>query len=348
MREKPTRPNGASNGHAAPSSTKGDRILKAHHIVPLLMICLFASSAAAATGVVERIVAVVNDEIITSYELDNAFEPMEKRIEATYKGPNKERLLQETRLDMLKKMVDKLLLEQEAKKTGIVVKDEEVMDTIHDIARRQNVSMDALKQALAKEGTTLEAYRNEIREQMVRMRILRRDVRSKIAISEEEIGAYYLKHREEYEGKEAVRIKQILLPYSGGLDEEGKKKLREQAETIRQRIVAGEPFDLMAATYSQGPAAAQGGDLGFIEKGLMLPEVDRVAFSLKQDEVSEIIESSLGLHLLKLVDKRGAGVKPIEAVRQEIVDRLEEGKLEVKYEDWMEGLRKRSHIEIRL
>jgi len=208
--------------------------------------------------------------------------------------------------------------------------------------------MDALKQALAKEGTTLEAYRNEIREQMVRMRILRRDVRSKIAISEEEIGAYYLKHREDYEGKEAVRIKQILLPYPGGLDEEGKKKLREQAETIRQRIIAGESFDLMAATYSQGPAAAQGGDLGFIEKGLMLPEVDRVAFSLKQDEVSELVESSLGLHLLKLVDKRGAGVKPIEAVRQEIVDRLEEGKLEVKYEDWMEGLRKRSHIEIRL
>jgi parvulin-like peptidyl-prolyl isomerase len=312
------------------------------------MISLFASSAAAATGVVERIVAVVNDEIITSYELDSAFEPMEKRIEATYRGPNKERLLQETRLDMLKKMVDKLLLEQEAKKTGIVVKDEEVMDTIRDIARRQNVSMDALKQALAKEGTTLEAYRNEIREQMVRMRILRRDVRSKIAISEEEIGAYYLKHREDYEGKEAVRIKQILLPYPGGLDEEGKKKLREQAETIRQRIIAGESFDLMAATYSQGPAAAQGGDLGFIEKGLMLPEVDRVAFSLKQDEVSELVESSLGLHLLKLVDKRGAGVKPIEAVRQEIVDRLEEGKLEVKYEDWMEGLRKRSHIEIRL
>ena len=322
--------------------------MKAHHIVPLLMICLFASSATAATGVVERIVAVVNDEIITSYELDSAFEPMEKRIEATYKGPNKERLLQETRLDMLKKMVDKLLLEQEAKKTGIVVKDEEVMDTIRDIARRQNVSLDALKQALDKEGTTLEAYRNEIREQMVRMRILRRDVRSKIAISEEEIGEYYLKHREVYEGKEAVHIKQILLPYSPNLDEEGKKKLREQAETIRQRIMAGEPFDLMAVTYSQGPAAAQGGDLGFIEKGLMLPEVDRVAFRLKQDEVSEIIESSLGLHLLKLVDKRGAGVKPIEAVRQEIVDRLEEGKLEVKYEDWMEGLRKRSHIEIRL
>jgi len=249
---------------------------------------------------------------------------------------------------MLKKMVDKLLLEQEAKKTGIVVKDEEVMDTIRDIARRQNVSLDALKQALDKEGTTLEAYRNEIREQMVRMRILRRDVRSKIAISEEEIGAYYLKHREEYEGKEAVRIKQILLPYPSGIDEEGKKKLREQAETIRKRIMAGEPFDLMAATYSQGPAAAQGGDLGFIEKGLMLPEVDRVAFSLKQDEVSDLVESSLGLHLLKLVDKRGAGVKPIEAVRQEIVDRLEEGKLEVKYEDWMEGLRKRSHIEIRL
>jgi parvulin-like peptidyl-prolyl isomerase len=183
---------------------------------------------------------------------------------------------------------------------------------------------------------------------MVRMRILRRDVRSKVTISEEEIGDYYLKHREEYEGKEAVRIKQILLLFPRDMDEETKYKMQEQAGLILKRIKGGEPFDFLAANFSQGPAAAQGGDVGFIEKGLMLPEVDRVAFILEKDEVSDVIESSVGFHILKMVDKRGAGVKPIGAVREEITARIEEGKLEKKYEGWIEELRKRSHIEIRL
>ena len=87
------------------------------------------------------------------------------------------------------------------------------------------------------------------------MRILRRDVRSKITISDEEIGDYYLKHREEYEGKEAVRIKQILLLFTQDMDEAARNKLREQANLILQRIKGGESFDLLAANFSQGPAA---------------------------------------------------------------------------------------------
>ncbi len=317
-------------------------------IIPLFVLFWIVPAVATAAAELTRIVAVVNDEVITSYELDSAFAPLEKRIEATYKGNDKERLIQETRMGLLRKMIDKLLLEQEGRKTGIVVTDAEIMATIRDIVARQNVTMDDLNRALAKEGMTLEEYRNDIREQMVRMRILRRDVRSKITISEEEIGEYYLKHREEYEGKEAVRIKQILLLYAPDMDEAGKRDLREKAETIRKRIMAGESFDLLAANYSQGPAAAQGGDVGFVEKGMLLPEVDRIVFSLGKDEVSPVISSSVGVHLVKVIDKRGAGVKPIEAVREEIVSRLEEGKLEKKYEGWMEELRQRSHIEIRL
>ena len=322
--------------------------MKSLRIIQFFLLVMLSSAVIAHAVVVERIVAVVNDEIITSFELNSAFDPVEKRIEASYKGPDKPRFIRDTRANMLQKMIDKLLLEQEARKTGVVVKDEEVTATIQDIIGRQNVTMDDLKKALAKEGTTLAAYRNDIREQMVRMRILRRDVRSKITISDEEIGDYYLKHREEYEGKEAVRIKQILLLFPQDADEETKNKMQEQASMILKKIKGGESFDLLAASFSQGPAAAQGGDIGFIEKGLMLPEVDRVAFSLRNDEVSGVIESPVGFHILKMVDKRGAGIKPIGAVREEIKARIEEGKLEKKYEGWIEELRKRSHIEIKL
>ena len=105
---------------------------------------------------------------------------------------------------------------------------------------------------------------------------------------------------------------------------------------------------MVAAQLAQGHAAATAGDLGFLERGSMLPAVESVAFSLKKDEISNVIESPVGLHIIQAVDRRGAGIKPIETVREEIKAKLEEEKIDKKYEEWIKELRKKSLIEIRL
>jgi parvulin-like peptidyl-prolyl isomerase len=167
-------------------------------------------------------------------------------------------------------------------------------------------------------------------------------------VSEEEIGDYYIKHREAYEGKEAVSIRQILILFPKNSNENIKAKLREQMNAIHKRLQNGEPFDALAARYSQEPAAATGGDIGFIEKGSMLPVVDSVAFRLKKDEISEVIESPVGFHIIKVIDKRGAGIKPIVSVREEIKFKIEQEKMDKKYEEWIKDLRSKAIIEIRL
>jgi parvulin-like peptidyl-prolyl isomerase len=304
-----------------------------------------------ATGlstVVDRIVAVVNDDIITLSELESTFHPYQKRIEATYRGADKDKVIAEGRIMVLNRMIDNSLIEQWSKKAGIVVKDDEAMDTIKDLLRRRNISMEAFTKTLEREGSSLEAYRQDMKEQMTRMRLLRRELKTKILVSDDEIGENYVKHRDEYEGKEAVRIKQILILLPPDADRTVKARLKADAEVIRQRLSDGESFDLLAAQFSQGPSAATGGDVGFLEKGTMLPEVDAVAFRLAKDEISEIIVSPVGLHIIKVLDKRGAGVKPIGIVREEIKAKLEEEKMEKSYEEWIVVLRKRSHIEIRL
>jgi parvulin-like peptidyl-prolyl isomerase len=179
------------------------------------------------------------------------------------------------------------------------------------------------------------------------MRLLRREIKSKIAVTDEEIGEYYRKNREAYEGKEAVQIKQILVLFPKGADVKTKAKLREEMDAIHKRLLNGEPFDLLAAQFSREPAAATVGDLGFFEKGSMLPAVESVAFSLKKDEISKVIESPVGLHIIQAVDRRGAGIKPIESVREEIKAKLEEEKTDKKYEEWIKELRKKSLIEIK-
>jgi parvulin-like peptidyl-prolyl isomerase len=300
--------------------------------------------------VVDKIIAVVNDEIITLAEFNTAFDPYLKNIEDNYKGKDKEALINQSKEAFLKRLVDNLLIEQEAKKAGksIVIKDEEVMDVVRDMIAKRKSNMEEFKKNLAREGTSLESLKKDIRSQMVRMRLLRWEIKSKVMVSDEEIGEYYTKNRQDYEGKEAVRLKQIFLAIPAKADKKTKAKIKEEAEQLRKRVLAGEPFELLAVKYSQGPGAAQGGDIGFIEKGTIIAAVDSVAFNLPMEQVSEVIESSIGFHIIKVVDKKGAGLKPIATVREEIKTKIEDEKLEKKYEEWITSVRKKSFIEIKM
>ena len=302
----------------------------------------------AQAGVADRIVAVVNDEVITLSELNNAFEPYRERFTANYQGPDREKALGETKTTLLNRMIDNLLMEQESRKTGITVRSEEVTDAIKDMQKQQKISPDEFRKTLQREGMTLDAYRKDIGDQLVRLKLIRRDIKSKVAVTDEEIGEYYRKHREDYDGKEAVRIKQILLLLPKEENPAAKEKLRADADAIHKRLLNGEPFELLSAKFSQGPAAAEGGDIGYIEKGMIHSEVEDAAFSLPLNQISGVIESPVGFHIIQVVDRRGAGLKAIENVREEIRDKIDREKMEKKFGEWMVELRKKSHIEIKL
>ncbi|MDI6776047.1 MAG: SurA N-terminal domain-containing protein [Syntrophales bacterium] len=298
--------------------------------------------------IADRIVAIVNDEVITMFDLNSALESYRKKIEESYTSRDKDSVVAEAKVAMLNKLIDGHLIEQEAKKAGIVVKDEEVMETIKDILGKRNIKIGDFTEILVREGSSFDAYRKEIRDQMTRMRLIRRELRPKVRVSEDEIGEYYRKHREDYEGREAVRVKQIFIPIPKDCDQEMRARLRANAEMIRKQINTAESFDLVAATYATGPAAAIGGDTGFVERGMMIPAVEEVAFSLGKDGISDIIESPMGFHIIRVVDKRGGGIKPLESVREEIKEKIEDEKMDKKYEEWIGELRAKSHIEIKL
>lgn len=305
-------------------------------------------SLSAQASVADRIVAVVNDEVITLSELNGAFDPYREKLEAAYQGQEREKALTEARETLLNRMIDALLMQQESRKTGIVVREEEVTEAIKDLLAKRNISQEDLLKGLAQEGTTLEAYRKEIRDQLMRIKLIRRDIKSKVAVTDEEIGEYYRKHREEYEGKESVRIKQILLPLPKEEDQAVREKLRADAGEIHRRLMNGESFDQLSAKYSEGPAAATGGDIGYVERGMIIHEVEDVAFKLPLQQISGVIESSVGFHIVQVIDRRGAGIKGIESVREEIREKIDREKMEKKFEEWLEALRKKSNIGIKL
>ena len=325
--------------------------MKAYKTGFAVILAVLLISAPAAAGVADRIVAVVNGEVITLSELHRAFAPYAAHIEANYKGPDKEAFLKQGEAAFLQRMIDQILIEQEAKKPGVgiaAVKDEEVMGMVKDMLAKNRLTMQDYLKKLAEEGKTLESAKQEIRGQMLRMRLLRREVQSRILVTDEEIGEYYDKHREDYEGREAVHIRQIFLPVPEGADSGARDRVRAEANQLRERILKGERFEVMAARYSRGPAAAEGGDIGFVERGVMMPEVEKAAFSLPVGEVSEVLETEAGFLLLVVVDKKGAGLKPLRVVRDEIKAKIEDEKVNKKYDEWMAELRKKSFIDIRL
>ena len=323
-------------------------VMKKICVVIAMGMLMIATVMPVSGEVVDRIVAIVNDDVITLSELNNTFEPYMKRIEASLTGKDKEKVLAEGRTTILNRMIDNKLIEQEAKKSGIIIKDDEAMGVIREMLKSRKMQMPDLLQALDKDGMTFDAYKQDLKEQLQRQQLVRREIRSKLVVTDDEIGEYYRQHRDEYEGKEALRIKQILLPVPPGTDPAIRERARELAESILKRIKNGEPFEELATQFSQGPATAAGGDIGFVEKGHMLPEVEKVALGLEIGGVSPVIDSPQGFYIIQVIDKRGAGLKPVTEVRQEIQNKLEEEKAAKKFDQWVIDLRNKSLVDIKL
>ncbi len=313
-------------------------------VVPLALTLIAFWAVRSHAEIVDKIVAVVNNEIITLSELNEQAEPYKEKIEKGYAGKDKARLLEETRKTILNRMVDQILIKQEAKRLGIIIRDDEINSMLTDMLKKRNLTMDQFKTLLARDGLSLESYKEEARSHLMRGRLATREIRSKIMVTEREIGDYYKLHREEYEGRVAVKLRQILILCPSTAPAEKKREVRAEMESIMARIKGGEKFEDLAAKHSPGI----GGELGFVEKGSMLQPVEDVAFSLKVGEMSGIIESPAGYHIIQVLDKRGAGIKTFESVRQEIIEELTREKSERKFEEWIGELRKKSHVEIRL
>ena len=321
------------------------KIFKIGIVISVFSIIMAVSSHA---EMVDRIVAIINHEIITLSELNNSLETYMKRVGQSSEVTDREDVKKRLRTLILDSLIDQKLIIQEAQKLGIAATDDDVDQAIKDMLSKKKITMKTMAENIASQGGTIEDYREEIKQHLTKRNLIGREIRKNVTITQEEIGNYYRKHRNDYEGKEAVRIRQILIIVPKDCDVETKEKKRSSAEETLKRLRNGEPFSLLAAEVSQGPAAQTGGDLGYIEKGLILPEVDTVAFSLKKGEISGIIETSVGYHIIQVVDKRGAGIKPPESVREEIIEKLGRQKVEEKFQEWLEEQRKKSLIEIRL
>jgi peptidyl-prolyl cis-trans isomerase SurA len=309
----------------------------------ILPLCLGAQ-------VVDRIVAIVNGEIICLSELQKMSITASREVEKSYPEVDAEERMQMVKKKVLEQLINQKLLDQEAIRLKIEVTGKEIDQTVQDVQKRNAFSRRELLNALKNEGLTMSTYREQIANEIKKVRLIEREISSKINITDEAIKEYYIKNMAKPEIKEGVRIQQIFLAVPPEAREERIEEIKNLAKEIFSNLEKGEDFGKLAQQYSQDPSAQAGGDLGFFQKGQLLPILEEAAYRLKEGEVSPLIQSQLGFHIIKVLEKREGEVKldGWKESREQIKNILYQKESDRMFEQWLESLREKSFIDIRL
>ncbi|MEN8256371.1 MAG: SurA N-terminal domain-containing protein [Thermodesulfobacteriota bacterium] len=315
----------------------------------LVFLLLFPSLALA--EVIDRVVAVVNDDLITLSELNNEgalhFEkireqaPLEERAQA----------LAEARQTILSGLIERKLIAQRAAKRGITIQDEEIEMQYFRIMEQNNLTEEAFKAELAKAGITPKMYKNNLRSQIIRQRLISVEIRSKVVITNEQIEEYYsTQYGQQGEG-DGLHILQIGCLWGQGGKSANKNEAQMRAKQLRGMVMAGENFKEIAKSYSDLPSAVDGGDIGIFLRDELSTAMQEGLTGLRPGEVSNIIESGKSFQFFKLLStKSGSTITqaPLETVREEIRALLHEQRLKEKFDLWVTQLRELSYVKEQL
>lgn len=315
--------------------------------VGLVLVLACGAAWAAEAAVVDRIVAVVNEEIITQYDVETALRPMAEAVRREKLPPDQERrTLDNLRRDLIETLIENKLTEQEVKRYKITVGEEEINAYIQQIRQRRSLSEPELQAALAAQGMTMEEYRKEVRSQIQRTKLVNREVRAKVVITREDIQAYYDRHRDKFGGAKKVHLWNLMvrLPRGAGPDE--RAKARATLEEVLAGIKPGRDFEEAARRYADGSRGIQGSDLGLFRIEELTPELREVVRRLKPGEFSRPIETDLGIQSVYLEEAVDAPARPLAEVENEIQETLYREFVDGKFKSWLADLRKRSVVKI--
>jgi len=321
----------------------------------LLVVTLFLLNAEA--EVIDRVVAEVNDDVITLSEVEEEGQSMYQRI--VQEAPPEERMdiLAQAHREVLDGIIDKTLIAQAAAKQGITVSDEEVDGTIEQIITSNNVSREDFLSQLLESGIDEKLYRDNLKSQIYQNKLVTREVRSKIVITEDMILDFYDTEYTSQVSEGNFYLLQIGTGWqrAGGQEQSAEKILvdkaeaRKKVERIHKLARSGQDFRDLARRYSDLPSAQEGGDIGVFAEDEMAAYMKDAVTSLRAGEVSGIVETPVGYQFFKLLSSKEGGIvmqAPYDTVKEEIRERLFRDIMQRELESWIKGMRDRAYVRI--
>jgi parvulin-like peptidyl-prolyl isomerase len=298
-------------------------------------------------AIVDRVVAVVNQEIITLSEVEKWVKPLREQI-TTEDRLERRVQLQEVYRKVLERLIDEKLIDQEVKKSGIKISSKEVDAILEEVKRRNAATQEGLERALAAEGMTLETYKKKIETDLQRKKLINWSVKIETKVGEKELKDFYQKNKDLYRPNESYRPGHILFVVPKEATPEEVREIKKKCQAVLEKIKGGHDFGEMALLYSQDASNKDRGDLGYFKKGELFPTLERETLRLKVGEVSGIVRTEFGFHIIKLLDRKGVEPLPFEEVKERIVADYYESEMEKAFKQYLSTLKEKSIIEIRL
>lgn len=303
------------------------------------MLFMFCAAGVSTAAVVDKVIVVVNDEVVTQREFDRAFIPVKESYEANLEGEELKQRLEEVRKIFLEQLIDFKLVISLAKKEKIEIEETMLQEQI-DRIRAYYGSEDAFLQTLNDKGTNLTEFKKEIEEQMLAQEIVKKEVASKIAITPSEINDLYEENKEKLVSPYMVKAREIMVRKNESNPKESGKKIR----SIYAKINTGADFSELAKEYSEGPYAANGGDMGYIARGQLLEEMDDAIFTAEKGKNTDIVETKVGYHIFIIDDIKEPRRLELEEVSDFLGDQLFRKKRDESLLKWLAEKRKNAYI----
>jgi peptidyl-prolyl cis-trans isomerase SurA len=292
-----------------------------------------------------RVVAQVNDDVITLYELDNRIKELTGYDPDELKLKDKKRYI-ETRRRVLEVLIDEKIAFGKIRELGIEITPGEIDEAIERLKESNQLTQEDLIARLKEQDMSLKSYREEIKRQLERNKLINYEVKSKIVIREEEIKGYYTKNKDKFRLIAKVHLATIFLKQEDPSNQEETIALLRKAEDIVLRMKRGEDFGEMAKKFSQGPGAEEGGDLGVFKTSQLDPDLLKILKDMIPGDVTRPIIRPAGIQIVKLLEKQDSIVKPFEEVRDAIFEILYKDKINKRYSSWLKDLREKAYTKI--
>jgi len=287
------------------------------------------------------VLARVNGEAVTKVDFDRLIKNMEVRANQPVPAERRDAIFRQA----LEQLVTYTVLSQETRARKVAIADEEVDNSIKQM-RAQFGTEAEFKKALDARGMTLDKLKSDTRIDLSINKMVEAEVAAQTAPSDLQIREFYDKNPEKFKQDEAVRASHILFRVDENADAATKKKAMDQAQAVLKEARAGADFAELAKKHSADGSAQQGGDLNFFTKGQMVPQFDQAAFSMKPGEISDIVTTQFGYHIIKVTDRRPASTVPFEQVSARIKDFLTEQQKQKKADDFIQSLKQKAKIEV--
>lgn len=295
-------------------------------------------------AVIPDVVARVNGETVTKVEFDDAVAAVEQRNQGPVPADQRDRVLR----GVLDQLVGIKLLTQEAAARKIAVPEADIEAQLTQM-RQQFPSEEVFSQALKQQNKTVDMLKAEARSSLAIQKMLEATLAGKIAVTPQQAQDFYDKNPDQFKRPEQVRASHILITVQQGADVAAKAAAKRKAEGVLKQVKAGSDFASLAKANSQDPGSAiNGGDLGFFQRGQMVPPFDQAAFTMKPGSTSELVETQFGYHIIRVVEKKEAGTVSLDEVRPQLEQYLQNLNRQREMQAFVDGLKAKGKVEILL